>query len=269
MPITIPAFELLLFSTDPEFIIRAMAGGVRAVIVDLETRGKERRQAGFDTQINQDSFADIRAVKHTTGARVIARINGYWDGIAAEVQHALDHGADELLLPMVRTVVEVERTLEIVRQRCPLGILVETMDAVRISPQLSALPLSRVYVGLNDLAIDRKIQNIFMSVADGTLDEVRGGFHQPFGFAGLTLPDAGSPLPCRLLISENARLRSAFTFLRRSFIRDTAGKDLAVETPKLLEALSAASSRSGEELERDHRELIAAVSRLDPESFPK
>jgi hypothetical protein len=257
-------FELLLFSVRPKIIVEAMAGGVRGVMIDMETRGKQDRQAGFDTQINQDTYEDIRHIKRNTAAWVITRVNGFWDGTADEVQQAIDHGADEILLPMVRTVDQVESALKIVRGQIPMGIFVETANAVQCSRELSQLPLSRVYVGLNDLAIDRQLRNIFTSVADGTLDEIRSYFHQPFGFGGLTLPDAGSPIPCRLLISENARLKTQFSFLRRSYFRDTAGKDLALETPRLLQALRDSMQLSQSDLERDHRELARLIDSNGP-----
>ena len=38
-----------------------------------------------------------------------------------------------------------------------------------MAADLCRLPLTRVYVGLNDLSIDRGLANIFTSVADGTV----------------------------------------------------------------------------------------------------
>jgi hypothetical protein len=98
---------------------------------------------------------------------------------------------------------------------------------------LGKLPLSRVYVGLNDLAIDRKKRFIFSALADGTVDYIRQYIKVPFGFAGLTLPDCGYPIPANLLYSEMARLLCSFAFLRRSFLRDIRGKNLAIEIPHI------------------------------------
>ena len=160
---------------------------------------------------------------------------------------------------MVRRREEVESVLDRVRGRCRVGILVETVEAVSHAGELCALPLSRVYVGLNDLAIDRGSASIFDAVADGTVDEVRRACPLPFGFGGLTLPDAGSPVPCRLLIAEMTRVGAGFSFLRRSFHRDIAGRDVAAEVPRLLAAIDAARQRPPDAVARDRAEFAAAV----------
>ena len=117
-----------------------------------------------------------------------------------------------------------------------------------------------MYLGLNDLAIERGTRNIFAAVADGMVERVREAFRAPFGFAGLTLPDAGFPIPCRLLIGEMARLGCQFSFLRRSFHRDIRGRDLAIEIPRLRATLEAAQRMSRDELTRNYSELRAAIS---------
>ncbi len=99
-------------------------------------------------------------------------------------------------------------------------------------------------------------------MTDGTVDQVRRAFHVPFGVAGLTLPERGEPIPCRLLIGEMARLDCHFSFLRRSFHRDIIGRDLAVEVPRLLEALRQARSRPPEVVARDRAAFEAAVVAL-------
>jgi hypothetical protein len=255
-------FELVLFSIHPPFISRAVKAGVGGIIVDWERLGKADRQAGADTQLNHATLEDLRQVRASTDVPVLCRINGCGETTAAEVEEAVGGGADEILLPMVRSVEEVERVLERVRGRCGVGILVETVAATRLVDKLASLPLSRVYVGLNDLAIERKTPNIFTAVADGTLEQIRDAFRDvPFGFGGLTLPERGEPIPCRLLIGEMARLDCAFSFLRRSFYRDIQGRDLAVEIPRILEALEAARQRNPETVDRDRLALKQAIAR--------
>ena len=179
------------------------------------------------------------------------------------MEQAVETGADELLLPMVRTPAEVERTLALVRGRAGLGILVETREAVAAADELARLPLSRVYVGLNDLSIDRGTATIFAPLADGTLDDVRERFEGVrFGFGGLTLPDAGTPIPSRLLAGELARLRCDFTFLRRSFFRDVAGRDVAAEVARIHEAMRDAFARAEDDVARDRADLVARVAEL-------
>ena len=226
--------DLFLFTVDPRWGSDVVAAGAAGIVVDWERRGKARRQLGEGTQINADTPADLARMRAATDGRLLCRINGYGPWTAAEVDEALARGADEILLPMVRTAAEVDRTLDLVAGRCGLGILIETQDAVDRAAALARRPLSRIYVGLNDLRIDRRSDSLFFPLVDGTVDAVRAEVAQPFGVGGLTLPEGGFPVPSGLLAAELVRLGTDFTFLRRSFTADMAGRDPFVEVPRLL-----------------------------------
>jgi len=253
------SFELLLFSTQPDFIRRAGDAGIDGFIVDWEVIDKLERQAGADTQINRDTLEDLERVRSCTSARVICRINSFGPTTSLEIHQAIQAGADEILLPMVRLLSEVNHVLDLVGDRCKVGILLETLAGARIAHELAQLPLSRVYVGLNDLGIERKTANIFTAVADGTVESLRNYFNLPFGFGGLTLPERGYPIPCRLLMGEMARLNCQFSFLRRSFLADIQGRDLSVEVPRIRAGLEAAYRRSPQEVRHDQAELQQTI----------
>ncbi len=253
-------FSLVLFSTDEGFIGRAVSVGVTEIIVDWEYIGKAERQSSADTEINRDTLADLRRVRACTEAKVVCRINPYYSGTADEIEQAVAAGVDEILLPMVRSVGDVEPILAGVRGRCAVGILIETNEAICIAERLAHLPLSRAYVGLNDLAIARKTPNIFAPLTDGTVENIRRSFQIPFGFGGLTLPDRGHPIPCRLLIGEMARLQCTFSFLRRSFHRDIHNRNMAVEVPRILAAIRVAKTRGPEQIAQDRRDLELAIA---------
>lgn len=255
-----PGFELLLFSTNPTTVREAVGAGIDGIIVDWEHLGKAERQRGADTEINGDTLEDLLRVRAATDAPVICRVNAFERTTTArEIDAAVEAGAAEVLLPMVRGRAEVEQTMALARGRCGVGILVETVAATETVEALARLPLSRVYVGLNDLAIERRTPNLFTAAVDGTVERVRQAFRTPFGFGGLTLPESGHPIPCRLLIAEMARLRCTFAFLRRSFRRDMRGRVMAQEVPRLRAALSAARSRPVEEVARDRSAFEQAV----------
>jgi hypothetical protein len=260
------SFELFLFSTQPGLIREAVAAGVAGIIVDWESRGKQSRQENWDTEINGDTPHDLEVVRQATAARVICRLNGFGETTAAEIEAAVSRGVDEILLPMVRTTGEVKRVLQMARGRCGVGILVETVAATRIARDLGMLPLSRVYVGLNDLAIDRGLQSIFESVTDGAVERIREHFHIPFGFGGATLPDRGSPVPCPLLLGEMARMKCGFTFLRRSFHRDIRGRDLALEVPRIHQAIARAFARTPSMQSEDRDAIRRIVGSIAGES---
>lgn len=256
-------FELALFSTDCRLITAAVAAGVSAVVIDWELEGKRERQAGMDTQIGTDTVEDLQHVRRCTKARVICRTERYGEATRAQIDVAIAGGADEVLLPMVRGIEEVEAAIQHARGRIGVGILIETEQAVNCTRLLARLPLARVYVGLNDLAIARGSHSIFDSVADGTVERVRRHFTVPFGFGGLTLPERGWPIPCRLLIGEMARLECSFSFLRRSFRRDLAGTDVSRAVPRLLGAMRVATRRTPHELCRDRDDLVAVIATLN------
>ena len=239
--------------------------GACGVVVDWERRGKGARQAGADTQINADTPRDLAAVRAAQAGTVLCRVNRWSRWTPAEVELAVSLGADEILLPMVRRPHEVDEALEVVAGRCRLGILVETTEAVRRVDELVERPLGRIYVGLNDLMIDRGGGSLFLALVDGTVDRVAAaaaGAGIAFGVAGLTLPEAGRPVPCRLLLGALARAGASFTFLRRSFWADTAGRDLAAEVPRILDAAEQANHRSAAAVAADHAELTAMVGML-------
>ncbi len=257
--------DLLVFTADPVRAAAVVDAGAAGVILDWERRGKARRQQGQDTQINEDTAADLAAVRSavpgTGPGRVLCRVNGAGPWTAAEVQVAVELGADEVLLPMVRTPADVDLALDAVAGRCGLGVLVETQDAVDCVDVLARRPLSRVYLGLNDLRIDRgSVDPLFAPLVDGTADRVRRAVDVPFGVAGLTLPDRGRPVPSRLLAGELARLGADFTFLRRSFWADTAGRDLRTAVPRIVESCAAARRRGPAQVHADRAALRGAVT---------
>lgn len=225
----VPQLELMLFETSSVGAREAVRHGVAAFLVDWEQAGKYERQQNFDTEVNGHGVEELRAVSGVAGTSVWCRINGA--GCPCEIEAALEAGARGIFLPMVRCAADVERVVRVVDGRSEIGILVETVEGLRCVRDLAVLPLNRVYFGLNDFAISRGGGNIFRAVLDGSVERAREAFADiPFGFGGITAVDAGSPLPCARLIEEMARLRCAFSFLRRSFRRDVArlGQDVLI-----------------------------------------
>ncbi|MBM3262900.1 MAG: hypothetical protein FJY97_05675 [candidate division Zixibacteria bacterium] len=85
----------------------------------------------------------------------------------------------------------------------------------------------------------------------------------PYGFSKLTLPDKGDPIPCPWLINEMVRLGGVFSFLRRSFFRDTAGLQLEVEIPRIRHAIQDMKTQAISSIQDTHlklRQLVATLS---------
>ena len=255
--------DLLAFAADAETAALFDSSCAAGIVVDLESRGKRERQAGFDTDISSVGLEAVAAVRAATSLRIVTRINSVGPTTAAEVDAVLAGGTDEVLVPMVRSVEDVERVIHLVDSRCGVGAMVETHEAVAVSGHIARLPLTRMYLGLNDLQIDRASAHLFAAVADGTVEHVRdavGGV--PFGFGGLTLPGCGRPLETKHLINEMARLDCSFTFLRRSFFRDARGAPPAPLLADITAAFASARHRDPGAVERDRSALHEELTRL-------
>lgn len=251
--------DILLFSHDPVYAKAAMQAGLSGVIVDWESIGKSRRQAGFDTEVNRGRAGDLARMRAALGGQMICRIDNQPGTRAEQARLAVDLGADEVWLPMVRGVEEVEDCLKTLAGRARLGILVETREALRLGREFTCLPLARVFVGLNDLSIDLGRGSLFEPLVDGTVDAFRADFEGPLGVAGVTLPTGGHPVPQRLLLAKMAHLGCAFGVARRSFRRDVPAERVGPALRAIRAEYVRLRRRSVEEIARDQDELCEAV----------
>ena len=259
-------FEMLLFTAAPSVATAACSGGFDAIVVDLECRGKDARQAGADTEVNCYSPSDEGACRGAASCDVVCRINAVGDWTTTETEAVLAAGADEILVPMVRAAHELERVMRLVAGRARVGVLIETVEALGAASNIASLHPSRVYMGLNDLGIARRTPNIFTALIDGTADTVAEKVAEhgvSFGVAGLTLPDSGAPVPCRLLIAEMSRLGCSHAFMRRSFLRDVPVESFAEGVATIRSAIEAASTRGASAVASDRAEFVAAVAAWD------
>lgn len=266
--------EPFVFSTDPRLLAgacdpRRPAGEqAAAVVVDWERRGKAARQAGAaaqigtDTQIGADTADDLARVRAGVAVRVICRVNAPGPTTADEVERAVRLGADEVLVPMVRTPAEAELVLRCADDRIGVGLMIETVDAVARARTLGALPITRAYVGLMDLALDRGTPSIFTALVDGTVERARAHLPVPFGFGGLTVPGRGTPVPTLLLLAEMARLDCSFTFLRRSFVADVGDGDPGLALAAIRVEAGRAARRDDAAVRADRRRLVDRVAVL-------
>lgn len=233
-------FDLFVFHRDAISDMDCTRAGCRGVVVDLEVKGKHERQASYNTQINQHSLEDIASLK-AMDMDVICRINALDSGSAIEIDRVIDAGADEILVPMIKTRQEIEQVFKQVDGRLAIGLMIETTEALDLAPVVNDYDVRRVFVGLNDLHITQGKPTLFHVLADGTVDMIRQQIrHAAFGFGGLTLPGSGHPLPVDYFFHELARLDCQFTFLRRSFFSDS----LKVPAPEAIPAIHAEMHRT-------------------------
>lgn len=214
--------ELMLFENSAKKVKEALSFGVNTFLVDLEDKGKELRQTGYDTDISPGTIEDLEAIALIPKTNVWCRLNHFGSWTNEEVEAAINARACGLFLPMVKELSEVKSFLDYIDGRCLAGILIETVEAVSIVKELASLPLDRIYFGLNDFTISRNDTFLFQAVYDGTVEHVRNniGSKIAFGFGGATSITGGKPIPAKNLLQEMARIGCSFTFLRRSFKHD-------------------------------------------------
>jgi len=258
--------ELILFETDPVRAIAARTQGVSSFIFDVESRGKGDRQRNFDTDITASSLDELSTFVATVGIQPICRLDSLHNRTIDDVERAIAGGACELIFPMVRTVAEVEHLLSVVGTRVPIGIMIETKEILDCLPEISRMPLSRVYVGLNDLMISSGGSNLFEPMINGTVDSIRDQVGSlRFGIAGATRVDCGHPVPCRLLLADLARLGADFTMLRRSFRRDVKSDEIGPVIQSISIHWQDLHARTPSEISRDRAAFTAVVAGLGSE----
>lgn len=213
------SFELYAFHSNEERLHSLNATELTGFIVDLEKKGKELRQQLYNTQITEHTLTDLALVRNATSKPIICRINNSGSLDTEEMKMVLDYGADELLVPMIKRIEEVEHVLASVNGSAKVSVMLETVESLTLLKKLNELPLERCYVGLNDLAIQMQSNNIFFPLADGTIEKIGASLAHKLGVAGLTHPDLGNPIPCRWLIDIMKQNKCSFGILRRSFYR--------------------------------------------------
>ena len=252
--------ECLLFTAEPAYAGAAVAAGVGAVVVDWEWQGKADRQAGLGTEVNHGTVDDLVALRRVAGDRVICRINNTPSGRERECRLAIEHGASEIWLPMVRSPRELEQCLRAIDGHARLGTMVETREAMRLGREFAQLPLAHAYIGLNDYRIDNGHDGLFDPMVDGTIDRFREDYPGAIGVAGITRPDRGFPIPQRLLLADMVRLECAFGVARRGFRADIDVDGIAEGIAAIDAEIARLRSRSTNEVAADRAALAAAVA---------
>src|SRR5688572_23123651 len=119
-----------------ELAEQADAAGVDQVMVDLEVLGKAERQGGHDTHKSTHTVEHVDAFARALNrSELLVRINPLGSHSRAEVEAALERGAQRLMLPMFTTAAEVDEFVSLVGGRAAITLLVETPAALARLPQ--------------------------------------------------------------------------------------------------------------------------------------
>lgn len=220
-PSTHPGMTLLSITRDPAVAAMLERCGVDWVFVDLEIIGKQERQAGRNTVVSGHSLEDVRAVRKVlTRSKLLVRVNPWGEWSPAEIDGAVEAGADILMLPFFKTRAEVQAFVDAVGGRAKTCLLLETAEAARDVEEILSVPgIDYVHIGLNDLHLAYGMKFMFEPLANGTVDRLCEAFARAgvtYGFGGMARIGSLKP-PAEDIIAEHYRLGSSMVILSRSF----------------------------------------------------
>lgn len=221
------ALTLMYITNNTEVAQIAQRSGVDRIWVDMEWIGKEERQAGMNTVKSHHTIQDIAKLRPiVTTSTLMARVNpiheatkDYCDS-KEEIEETVKAGAEVIMLPMFKTVREVDRFVNYVAGRAKVQLLVETKEANEIIEDiLEVSGIDEVHIGLNDLHLAYKKKFMFELLCDGTVDRLANIFKRKgmkFGFGGIARVGYGM-LPAEYIIAEHYKLGSTAAILSRNF----------------------------------------------------
>ena len=158
------------------------------------------------------------------------RINPWHDGSKKELEEVISAGADMIMLPMWKTVDEVENFLRTVDGRCKTTLLLETREAVEcLDEVLKYGDMDEIHIGLNDLHLSYGLDFMFELLSNGIVENIANKIKRtgiPYGFGGIARLGCGD-LPAERIIMEHYRLGSSRAILSRSFCNTDLISDLS------------------------------------------
>jgi len=224
--------KLLYITNNPQVAKIAENAGVDRIFVDLETKGKDERQAGRDTVKSAHDISDISKIKSgLSKADVLVRVNPIDEESKAEIDAVIEAGADVVMLPMITTLKQAKTFASLVNGRTRMCMLIETAESVDLLPDIIKIaPDAEYFIGLNDLHLSYGQDFMFEPLADGTVENMistlRIGGIYDYGFGGVARVGEPAILSADRIITEHHRLHSKMVILSRSFCNALEIKDL-------------------------------------------
>ena len=215
------ALKLMYITNKPEVALIAEKNGVDRIWIDLEKLGKEERQKGMNTVKSDHTIDDIKKIKPLlSSSELLVRIDPWNNNSQTEIDEVVNAGADIIMLPMWKSVQEVDNFLKAVDGRCKTTLLLETKEAVDcLDDVLCNCKIDEIHIGLNDLHLSYGMTFMFESLANGLVEKLTRKFKAagiPYGFGGIAKLGEGD-LPAEKVIMEHYRLGSTRAILSRSF----------------------------------------------------
>ena len=252
---------------------------VDRIFIDMEYIGKEERQGGLDSVKSFHTVEDVKAIRGILkNAELLVRVNPIHEATDSycsskeEIDAVVAAGADIIMLPMAKTVSEIEAFVEYVGKRARNMLLLETSEAAeKIEEMLAVGGIDEVHIGLNDLHLSKGKKFMFELLSDGTVDALCEKIKKhgiPYGFGGIARLGYGM-LPAEHVITEHYRLGSKMAILSRSFcnIDKVSGleeieRTFKYEMEKIREFEIRVSNYTDEQFEANRSETARLVKKI-------
>lgn len=259
--------EFISITNDPELAKYFEYCGINDIMVDLEIIGKKERQKGLNTVISGHVLDDVNTIKSVLScSKCLVRINPIYADSKIEINEVINRGADIIMLPMFKTVEEVENFIDTVGTRAQKYLLLETPQALaRMDDILSVDGIDAVHIGLNDLSLGMGLDFLYELLIDGIVEYLAIKIKKrkiKFGFGGVSRLEKG-----KLILSEHYRLGSEMVIINRNFryykdnLTEIATQmDFKNELMKIKEYLKDLETCTVEELEKNKLALKLEIS---------
>lgn len=271
------SLTLMYITNNPQVALIAEKNGVDRIWIDLETLGKEERQKNKNTVKSHHFIRDIKKIKPLlTKSKMLVRVNPINEFSQKEIDDVILAGADMIMLPMWKSVSDVELFLSMVNGRVKTVLLLETKEAVEIIDDVLEIGgFDEIYIGLNDLHLSYGLSFMFELLSNGTVEKLCGKikkYNIPYGFGGIASLGKGL-LPAETVIKEHYRLGSTRAILSRSFCDLERIKDIEVfekifekNMKELRNYEKSLSEISRIEIEENKRLVIETVEKIKTEA---
>lgn len=225
------SLELMYITNSPAVALIAEKNGVNRVWIDLEILGKEERQKNMNSVKSHHTISDVKIIANIlTKAECMVRVNPWNEDSLDEIEKVIDAGADRIMLPMWKTVAEVDAFLNAVNNRVNTTLLLETKEAVDCLDEILLNPLiDEIHIGLNDLHLSYGLTFMFELLSNGTVEQLCNKIKNAgikYGFGGVARIGEGL-LPAERVIMEHYRLGSTRAILSRAFCNTDLVSDLS------------------------------------------
>lgn len=265
------SLSLIYITNIPAVALIAEKNGVDRIMVDLETIGKEERQKNMNTVKSHHTVTDVATISNLlTKSEMLVRINPWNETSVSEIEAVISAGADRIMLPMWKTVSEVNLFLEAVNGRVRTTLLLETKEAVEIVDDVLENPMiDDIHIGLNDLHLSYGLTFMFELLSNGVVESLCRKFKAkgiPYGFGGIARIGEGM-LPAERIIMEHYRLGSTRAILSRSFCNTELIQDIdeirqtfEINMKKLNEYEISLTSKTPDDFSENKKAIKHAVS---------